>query len=141
MTAQEKGAQDAQDVAWVEAAQKVHPPVQPLDPQPVNPKVRGFYNMTANDCEFRPASRQDGEPIFIAGKVKAVMRVENQPVVFAADTGSPELAKGVHRNYAARAFWAELSGDPATLTVHDRWDRVVYASAGTLTCHRGGITR
>jgi hypothetical protein len=133
-TPQEKAAQDARDVAWVEAAQKVHPPVRPLDPQPVSPNVRRVYEMRADGCEFL-SDRRQGAPVLVAGGAKAVLRVENQPMILAADIGSPALVEGVHRKYTGRAYWAELSGDPASLTVHDRWDRVVYASAGTLTCH------
>jgi hypothetical protein len=73
--------------------------------------------------------------VLVAGGAKAVLRVENQPMILAADIGSPALAEGVHRKYTGRPYWAELSGEPASLTVHDRWDRVVYASAGRLTCH------
>ena len=127
--------QDARDVAWVEAAQKVHPPVQPLDPQPVDRDIRGIYSMAASGCEFLPRRRRGDAPIFVAGPVKAVLRVGDQPVVFAADIGSPELAAGVRQKYTARALWAELSAVPGALTLHDRWDRVVYAAAGTLTCH------
>jgi hypothetical protein len=134
-TPQEKAAQDARDVAWVEAAQKVHPPIQPLDPQTLSPAVRRLYKLTANGCEFQSVPPSGFDPIFVAGQAKAILRVQDEPIVFAADTGSAKLAAGVHRKYAARAFWAELSDEPGSLTIHDRWDRVVYAAAGTLTCH------
>jgi hypothetical protein len=109
--------------------------LQPLDPQPVDRGVRRLYSMTVSGCEFLPDRRRGDAPIFVAGRAKAVLRVRDQPIMFAADIGSPELAAGVRRKYTARAVWAELSAEPGSLTLHDRWNRVVYASAGTLTCH------
>jgi hypothetical protein len=133
-TPEDKAAQDARDVAWVEAAQKVRPPLQPLDPQPVSPVVRRVYKLTDAGCDFRPEGRAGADPVLVAGRWKAVLRLRNEPWVLAADGGSPEIAAGVRSKYAGRSHWAQLTQSPASLTIHDRWNRVVYASRGSLAC-------
>lgn len=145
---EEKAAQDARDVAQVEAMQKLHPPALPVRPQPVNEGVRDLFNLARAGCEFLPNQREVDQPVLVAGKAKAVLMLNEQPVIFAADSGSGELHAGVHAKYVGRTHWAALTmgpGDgkpveggrmwPASLAIHDRFERVVYFAAGALTCH------
>jgi hypothetical protein len=54
------------------------------------------------------------------------------------------LASGVHEKFTSREIWAQLTkgpqrGDgglwPGSLTIHDRFERIVYFAAGGLSCH------
>jgi hypothetical protein len=137
-TAEQGAAQDARDVAWVEADQHVHAPVQRLDPQPLSPAVRKVYNLTANGCEFRAEGRAASAPVLITGSVKAVLRAQGEPMVLAADSGSPRLAAGAYKQYTGRTHSAVLTREPASLTLRDRWERIVYFSRGQLVCRGQG---
>lgn len=142
----EKAASDARDVAQVEAAQKLQPPAQPIVPEPMNAASRAMFNLTKAGCDFLPATRQSDDPVFIAGQVKGLLLVRGQPLVLAVDSGSPELGFGAHERYTARENWAQLTKGPAaaggdrwpgSLTIHDRFERIVYFSAGEFTCRDG----
>lgn len=132
-TPAERAAQDARDVAAVEAAQTVKPPVQPLRPGPVSPAVRKLFHLTDAGCEFRTAA--GAEPVLVAGRAKAVLSIGGEPAILAADSGSAELVAGARVRYAGRTHWAQLARAPDRLTIRDRYERIVYQAAGTLTCH------
>jgi hypothetical protein len=135
LTREEQAAQDARDVARVEAAQDIHPPLQPLRPQPLPATVRRVFNLTEAGCDFVPGEGGRAAPVLVAGRYKAVLGIADKPIVLAADSGSAELASGARAKYAGRTHWAELTRDPGSLIIHDRWDRVVYFARGTLACH------
>ena len=99
-------------MAMVEAAQNVHPPVQPLHPQPMPAAVRRLFNLSDDGCDFRPDRRASDDPILVAGRYKAVLRIADQPLVLAADSGSARLAAGAHAKYVGRTHWAELTLEP-----------------------------
>ena len=145
-TPAEKAAQDARDVAQVEAVQKLQPPAQPIVPEPMNAASRAMFNLAEAGCDFLPAVRQSDDPVFIAGQVKALLLVRGQPVILAVDSGSPALGFGVHERFTGRENWAQLTKGPASassarapgsLTIRDRFERIVYFSAGELTCREG----
>lgn len=134
VTPQEKAVDDARAVAHVEAVQTIKPPIQPLRPEPVSPAVRRIFNLGEAGCEFRSDPRQGAQPVLVAGTIKAVMRIDREPAIFAADSGSPELESGVREKYVGRTHWAQLARAPASLTIRDRFERIVYRAAGTLRC-------
>lgn len=131
---QEQAADDARAVAQVEAIQTIKPPVQPLRPQPMSPAVRRIFNLGEPGCEFRSDPRPGAQPVFVSGKVKAILRIGGKPAIFAADSGSRELEAGLHEKYVGRTHWAELRRTPDRLIIHDRYERIVYRAAGTLEC-------
>jgi hypothetical protein len=134
-TPEESAAQDARDIAFVEASQKVHPPVQRLDLEPVSGAVRKIFNLSPAGCDFRPEGHAGADAVLIAGRFKAVLRIHDDPMVLAADSGSAQLAPSAYGKYVGRTHWAELSRAPDMLTIRDRWDRIVYSAQGTLDCH------
>ena len=98
------------------------------------PAVRRVFNLSDNGCDFLPDGRASDDPILVAGRYKAVLRIGDHPLVLAADSGSAKLAAGAHTKYVGRTHWAELTSEPGSLVIHDRWDRVVYSARGTLIC-------
>jgi hypothetical protein len=131
VTPQEKAMQDARDVAEVQAVQKMKPPLQPLTPQPVSPNVRRVFQLSDEGCDFGTGTRL----LLVAGRSKAVLVIDGEPAILAADSGSATLPAGIHARYVGRTHWAHLTHDPDTLTIRDRFERIVYQSAGRLTCH------
>jgi hypothetical protein len=134
-TPQERAAEDGRAVAHVEAAQTLKPPVQPLELGAVNPNVRRLFNLAETGCGFLIDPNPGAFPLLIAGGARAVLLINGEPAIFVADSGSPELAAGVHAKFTGRTYSAELTREPASLTLRDRWERVVYSAKGTLACH------
>jgi hypothetical protein len=133
-TPEEKAAADARAVAEVEAAQTIKPPVQPLELGSVNPAVRQMFNLSESGCGFRTDPNPGAFPLLVAGRAKAVLLINGQPAIFAADSGSPELAAGIREKYVGRSYSAQIARNPDRVTIRDRFERIVYQGAGTLAC-------
>jgi hypothetical protein len=143
----ETAAQDARDVAEVKALQKVHPPLQPVVPQPMTPEELAEAAKLARPrdtpdgsppdlsvCAFVIGPASDGAPVLTADAQRALLKIDGRLVVLASDSGAPKLAPGLHAKYVGRMYWVSFARAPDTLTVHDRFDRVVYEASGTLRC-------
>ena len=133
-TPEEKAAADARTVAQVEAIQKIKPPVQPLELGAVNPNVRRLYKLGASDCAFATDPNPGAFPMLIVGGPKAVLLIDGEPAIFAADSGSPEVAAGVHARYVGRSYSAQFARQPDRVTIRDRFERIVYQASGALSC-------
>lgn len=133
-TPEEKAAADSRAVAEVEAIQKVRPPVQPLELGAVNPNVRRVYKLGGSDCAFATDPNPGAFPLLIVGGPKAVLLIDGEPAVFAADSGSPEVTAGVHARYVGRSYSAQFARQPDRVTIRDRFERIVYQAPGTLSC-------
>lgn len=131
---QEKAAADARAVAQVEAIQKIKPPVQPLELGAVNPNVRRLYKLGASDCAFATDLNPGAFPMLIVGGPKAVLLIDGEPAIFAADSGSPEVTAGVHARYVGRSYSAQFARQPDRVTIRDRFERIVYQASGALSC-------
>lgn len=139
---EEQAREDARDIAMVEAAQKVQPPVQRLGPQPILQADIDKYNLTGPGCGFVPDNSATADPIMLAGSVRGFFKIGDDLVVLAADSGSGELPHGAHEKYSGRGHWVQLTHGPgkdakapASLTVRDKFERVVYFTTGRLICH------
>ena len=137
-TPQEKAAEDANAVAQVEAAQKRQPPAQPVAPQPMKREARDLMHLGDDGCDFLPNERTSEDPVLLAGKTKALPQVREQPVILAADSGSPPLRSGAFTRYSGRDHTLALTigegSQGGSLTIRDRFERVVYFAAGEFTC-------
>lgn len=131
---QEKAAADARAVANVEAVQKIRPPVQPLELGTVNPTVRRMFNLSEEGCAFFTDPNPGAFPLLVIGHAKAVLLINEEPAIFAADSGSPELAGGIRTKYVGRTHSAQIARDPDRVTIRDRFERIVYQATGTLHC-------
>jgi hypothetical protein len=133
-TPQDKAAADARAVAHVEAVQKVKPPVQPLEVGAVNPTVRRLFNLSESGCAFFTDPNPGAFPLAVIGRSKAVLLLNGEPAIFAADSGSPELAAGIHEKYVGRMHSAQIAQAPDRVTIRDQFERIVYQGAGRLSC-------
>lgn len=135
----EKAAQDARDVAMVEAAQKVQPPVREIGPQPIQQADVDRYNLGGPGCAFTPKDKPG--PILLTGEESGIVKIGDRLVMLAADSGSDEFPRNTHEKYAGRGAWIQLTrgegpetGAPGSITIRDRYERVIYFSAGSLSC-------
>ena len=131
---QDEAAADARAVAEVEAAQKIKPPVQPLELGAVNPTVRRLFNLSESGCAFYTDPNPGAFPLAVIGPSKAVLLLNGEPAVFAADSGSPELVGGIHEKYVGRVHSAQIAQAPDRVTIRDQFERIVYQGAGRLSC-------
>lgn len=133
-TVEEKAAADSRAVAQVEAAQEVKPPVQPLELGKVDPTVRRLFKLSDSGCAFRNDPNPGAFPLIVMGPSKAVLLVNGEPAIFAADSGSPELPGGIRTKYVGRTLSAQVAENPARVTIRDSYERIVFQAAGTLAC-------
>jgi hypothetical protein len=144
---EEIAASEARDVAQVKALQKVHPPLQPIVPQPLGAadfaeaatlaKPRDTPDGSAPDlasCGFFLGGGNTGAPVLAADAKRAILKVDGRIAVLASDSGSPKLMPGLHAKYVGRTYWAQVSRTPDALTVRDRFDRIVYEASGDVRC-------
>lgn len=130
----EKAAADSRAVAEVEAIQKVRPPIQPLELGGVNPNVRRLYKLGDSGCAFRTDPNPGSFPLLVMGDTRAVLLLDGEPAVFAADSGSPTVTEGVHAKYVGRKYSAQFARAPDRVTIRDRFERIVYQAPGTFSC-------
>jgi len=144
----EQAAEDARAVAMVEAAQNVKAPPMPIDPQPFTAADIEHNQLYGAGCTLVPAATPGGDPLIIANDRRALVKLGSKFVTFAADPGSPVLGLGVRTHYVGKAQslgLARATGDGTALgqdgmrwdgraEIRDAQDRVIWSSAGTLTC-------
>lgn len=147
-TPEEQARADARDIAMVEAAQNRKPPVIPVRPEQITFGELQQNRMTGTGCAFLPNGGEDGNPVFYGDASRAVMKLNGDFEVFASDKGSPEQPYGTRAHYSGKTFDLRLGSEPgegrpsgdesatwsAGLTLRDRFNRIVYTSAGTLSC-------
>ena len=133
-TPEEKAASDARAVAEVEAAQKIKPPVQPLELGAIDPNVRRLFKLSETGCGFFTDPNPGAFPMVVIGSDKAVLQINGEPAILAADSGSPVIAANIHEKYVGRHQSAQIERMPDRLTIRDFFERIVYQAAGTLHC-------
>ena len=143
----EQKRSDAADVAAVEAAQKVQPPVKLISPQPITQADITAHNLSGAGCSF--SSDADKSKVLALAMVgRAVLKLDRDLELLSSDPGGAKLEFGAWQHYVGsvhtltmtRAAGAgQAAGDEAMtfageLTVRDQYDRVVYAAHGPLVC-------
>lgn len=140
-------AQDARDIAMVEAAQKAKPPARPIAPEPIL-----FFDITKHKlygagCNFVPDGGGMGA-VLLAQADRAIMKLGGDIVTLASDTGSTKLPQGSWSRYSGKAFAVSLTetdGGQRTrngvveaftghLVVTDPHDQVIYDARGNVQC-------
>jgi hypothetical protein len=146
-TPAEKAAQDARDIAMVEAAQQTKPPPQAIDLEPMNSAEVTRYGVSTA-CAFLPGKGGAASPILLAGEDRAWLKIGARIHGLAADRGSTKFAGGAWPNYdgkersvtidAERGDGVTIGDDrlrwAANVTVRDAYDQVIFRGAGTLEC-------
>lgn len=144
-TPQEQAAMDARARAEVIASQT--PPPVALAPQKILYPDIEEHDLFGAGCNFVPEGGGIGA-IVLAQPGRAVMKIDEEIMIFAADKGSAQQPLGTWRQYDSREYGIELAiaegqGEqagsetvdfPAELTIHDGNDRVVYEAKGLAQC-------
>ena len=131
---------DAQAVAAVEAAQERKPPIQLTALQPIPRADIDRYNLHDFGCNLvRP--QDGGDPLVIVNDGRAMVRVEGDVLPLAADVGGQQLGSRAWQYYVGKKYALSLKPMagatlPAegTAELRDAWGRVVFATAGRITC-------
>lgn len=150
---QNKAASDAAAVAMVEKAQKLHPDPVTLAPQAIALADIKEDQTPAAGCEFRLRSAWMDYPIAMAGHEKGSVKIREEVVTLAADSGSAQLAPNSREKYVGRTVsmrltrgpgkgtpvsgataGASLREWPGSLTLTDKYDRIVYFTPGVMIC-------
>ena len=145
-TPAEKAAQDARDIAEVEAVQKIKPPPQRLAPEAILFPDIQEHDLFGAGCAFAPQGSMGA--VMLSREKLAWMKLEGRLVRFASDPGSAKMPLGTWSRYAGKE-WAialtrtegdgEASGSesrqwPGRLVVTDAFGQTVFDSAGLVQC-------
>jgi hypothetical protein len=141
-----RAKRDAAAIAQVEAAQDTKPPIEPIHPAPIPFAEVQRYGMLGAGCAFT-ADDAPGDPVLIARPQRAALKVGARLTMYASDPGSAPLPLGAWTHYVGKthsimveALAGEAKADGNSvdrrkrLVVRDRWDRIVYAAPGSLSC-------
>lgn len=143
----DKAAQDARDIAQVEAAQDVHAPPRPVNPQPIL-----FFDITkaklyGSGCNFVSADGGMGA-LLLAQTERGVIKLNDKLVILAADKGSKALPQGAWSHYTGKEYALTLSRIEdgkavkngvvelfdGQVVITDPHDNVVYNAKGNVQC-------
>ncbi len=145
---QDRAKQDARDVAQVEAAQKIHPPLAALRPEPIAFADIEAHNLFGAGCSLTPKAEVLSDPVVLADSDRAVIKLDGKLVLLAADRGSATMPYDSVTHYVGKAQTLRLGKDPGEgkqhgeesmrwngrVTIRDAYDRVVYLSDGWFDC-------
>lgn len=147
VTPAEQERRDAADVAAVEAAQKVQPPVKLISPQPITQTDITAHNLSGAGCSF--SSGADTTKVLVLAMAgRAVIKLDRELELLSSDPGGAKLELGAWQHYVGSVHTLTLTrgsraGMPESgegmsfvgeLTVRDQYDRVVFAAHGPLLC-------
>ncbi len=141
----EQALLDRQAVAAVEAANAIEPALVEVVPDPILYPDIERHDLYGASCAYAPGTSLGAR--VIAREVDAYMKIDGEMVRFAADPGSRELAYGTRSLYNGREYSLRLElhdeGEQSgietmayegTVSLRDRYDRVVYRGSGTTQC-------
>lgn len=145
LSPEEQAAQDARDIAAVEAASEI--PAETIVPQKILYPDIEANNLYGVSCAFAPEGGGLGA-IALAMEDAGYLKLDDEIVRLAADKGSTELPMATRSKYDGKAYSFELTLDdakgeqdgietvnyPAQLTIRDRGGNVGFASAGIAQC-------
>ena len=145
LSPEEQKRRDAEDVAAVEAMQKVMPPIKPIALQPITLAEITAKNLSGAGCSFGKTSAQ---PLALALVGRAVIKVDDATELLISDNGGNKLEAGAWEHYLGKVHTLTLKrvpgpGTPGAaksteyageLIVRDAWDRNVYSAQGVLNC-------
>ena len=133
----------------IEATQKAPPvPVEPLAIEFADIEEGEFFGAS---CGFSPAETRaggDAPVLFIAMGEVGVLKLSDGVQTLAPDTGSDELPYGARRKYdgrehsvtldlemaAGQPSGPETTAYPASLTIRDAGNEVVFSAEGSAVC-------
>ena len=145
----EQAQSDARDVAMVEAANNVMPPLEQVTPEPILlPDIERF-DLYGEACNYAPGTSLGTR--VVSREADAFVKIEGDIHRLAADPGSRELPMRTRTLYSGKEYSLRLAiesegeggGEPeaagtadyeGTVTLRDRYGRVVYEGTGLAQC-------
>lgn len=145
-TPDQKAAQDAHDIAQVEAVQRQTPPPKPIAPLPIVYDDMQKHGLFDSGCAFAPGSSIGA--VLLAQDMAAYLKLGGRMVRLAADPGSTRIPPSAWSRYTGKEFAISLTRLAATneaddnanlrwsgrLTVTDAFEQVVYNEDGQVQC-------
>jgi hypothetical protein len=143
---EEQALQDERDVAMVEAANNVAPPLRQITPEPITPADMERYDLFGESCNYAPGTSLGTR--IIARESDAFFKVGGEIVRLAADAGSRGLPERTRSLYSGKEYALRLTinneGEPApsgaavnyegSVSVRDAHGREVYEGTGLAQC-------
>lgn len=141
---------DEQAVAMVEQANAVEPPLEAVVPEPILYPDIETHDIYGASCAYAPGTSLGAR--VIARQADAYIKLDGEIIRFAADPGARELAYGTRSLYNGREYSLRLQIDgegkvsgpdgeasevleyEGTISLRDRWDRVIYTGTGSVQC-------
>lgn len=142
---EEQAEADARDVAMVEEANDVMPPLELVTPDPILLPDIERYDLYGQACNYAPGTSLGTR--VVAREADAFVKIQGEIHRLAADPGSRELPMHTRTLYSGKEYSLRLAindgaavegeGSPdyeGTVTLRDRFGRVVYEGAGLAQC-------
>ena len=142
---EEQAMADARDVAMVEAANNVMPPLEEVTPEPILLPDIERYDLYGEACNYAPGTSLGTR--VVAREADAFVKIEGEVHRLAADPGSRELPLHTRTLYNGKKYSLRLAmeqdgeaaeGQPANyegaVTLRDEYGRVVYEGVGLAQC-------
>ena len=144
-TPEEQALSDARDVAMVEEANEVMPPLEEVTPEPILLPDIERYDLYGMACNYAPGTSLGTR--VVSREADAFVKIEGEVHRFAADPGSRELPMHTRTLYNGKEYSLRLAinGEPepesdgttsyeGSVTLRDRYGRVVYEGTGLAQC-------
>jgi len=144
-TPEEQAAADARDVALVEAANEVMPPLKEVTPDPILAGDIERFDLFGEACNYAPGTSLGTR--VVARPSDAFLKIEGSVVRLAADAGSRELPMNTRTLYSGKEYALRLTlsgeGEAAadgstnyegSVTLRDEYGRVIYEGTGLAQC-------
>lgn len=148
LTPEEQAMADARDVAMVEAANDVMPPLKAVTPDPILVPDIERFDLYGEACNYAPGTSLGTR--VVAREADAFMKIDGEVHRFAADPGSRELPMHTRSLYSGKEYSVRLTIEPprdaeagaesgvinyeGSVTLRDRFGRVVYEGVGLAHC-------
>lgn len=142
--ADEQAAADARDVAMVEAANDVTPPLAMVTPEPLLLPDIERYDLYGQACNYAPGTSLGVR--VIAREADAFVKIDGEVQRLAADAGSRELPMHTRTLYSGKDYSLRLAVDgdgtepnglgdyEGSVTLRDAYGRIVYEGTGLAQC-------
>ena len=144
-TPEEQAMADARDVAMVEAANEVMPPLEEVTPEPILLPDIERYDLYGEACNYAPGTSLGTR--VVAREADAFVKVEGEVHRLAADPGSRELPLHTRTLYSGKEYSLRLNMVPqdgaeageapdyeGSVILRDQYGRVVYEGTGLAQC-------
>ncbi len=144
-TPEEQARADARDVAMVEAANQVLPPLREVTPEPILLPDIERYDLYGEACNYAPGTSLGTR--VVAREADAFVKIEGEIHRLAADPGSRELPMHTRTLYNGKEYSLRLAMEPAgeaeegettdyegSVILRDQYGRVIYEGVGLAQC-------